>query len=279
MKILEKLKDLDRRIIYLLVFLSIIIPLIPGFDFLKFPVSASKETKAIFDQIEALEEGDAVHIDFAFTPTQKAELLPFFEAFYKHCLRKKVKVFIYYGASVNGMGLGKETVKNIMNMDEFSHLKAGVDYIHMDYIPIMVNIQIFSMVSDYKGTFKKEGKIFEGVETLEDIDFILGITGSGWHQPYIDMQIRFHYKFAMAVTAVIGPELIPYYQTGQLTGLSNGLRGAAEYEKLVSEKYEANYYGSATKGLSSLTLSHLVVFGFVLIGNIVYFIERKRGGK
>ncbi|NOR46295.1 MAG: hypothetical protein GQ534_11975 [Candidatus Delongbacteria bacterium] len=279
MKILEKLKDLDRRIIYLLVFLSIIIPLIPGFDFLKFPVSASKETKAIFDQIENLKEGDAVHIDFAFTPTQKAELLPFFEAFYKHCLKKKVKVFIYYAASVNGMGLGKETVKNIMNMDEFSHLKAGVDYIHMDYIPIMANIQIFSMVSDYKGTFKKEGKIFEGVETLEDIDFILGITGSGWHQPFIDMQIRFHYKFAMAVTAVIGPELIPYYQTGQLTGLSNGLRGAAEYEKLVSEKYEVNYYGSATKGLSSLTLSHLVVFGFVLIGNIVYFIERKRGGK
>ena len=279
MKILEKLKDLDRRIIYLLVFLSIIIPLIPGFDFLKFPVSASKETKAIFDQIEGLKEGDAVHIDFAFTPTQKAELLPFFEAFYKHCLKKKVKVFIYYGASVNGMGLGKETVKNIMNMDEFSHLKAGVDYIHMDYIPIMPNIQIFSMVSDYKGTFKKEGKIFEGVETLEDIDFILGLTGSGWHRAFIDMQIRFHYKFAMAVTAVIGPELIPYYQTGQLTGLSNGLRGAAEYEKLVSEKYEVNYYGSATKGLSSLTLSHLVVFGFVLIGNIVYFIERKRGGK
>ncbi|MFO7810300.1 MAG: hypothetical protein R6V47_02885, partial [Candidatus Delongbacteria bacterium] len=189
-KILEKLKKLDRRIIYLLVFLSIIIPLIPGLDIFKFPVSISKETKAIFDHIEELEEGDAVHIDFAFTPTQKAELLPFFEAFFKHCLRKKVKVFIYYGASVNGMGLGKETVKQIMQMEEFKHLEAGVDYIHMDYIPIMPNIQIFSMVSDYKGTFKKQGKIFEGVETLEDIDFMIGISGSGWHQAFIDMQIR-----------------------------------------------------------------------------------------
>ena len=279
MKILEKLKNLDRRIIYLLVFLSIIIPLMPGFDFLKFPVSASKETKAIFDEIESLKPGDAVHIDFAFTPTQKAELLPFFEAFFKHCLLRKVKVFIYYGASVNGMGLGKETVKKIMQLPEFSDLKEGVDYIHMDYIPIQPDIQIFSMVSDYKGTFKKEGKIFEGIETLDDIDFILGLSGSGWHQTFIDMQIRFHYKLGLAVTAVMGPDFIPYYQTGQLLGLSNGLRGAAEYEKLVSEKYDVNYYGSATKGLSSLTFSHLVIFGFVLIGNIVYFIERKRGSQ
>ncbi|MDA3886885.1 MAG: hypothetical protein PF638_14955 [Candidatus Delongbacteria bacterium] len=279
MKILEKLKNLDRRIIYLLVFLSIIIPLMPGFDFLKFPVSASKETKAIFDQIEDLNEGDAVHIDFAFTPTQKAELLPFFEAFYKHCLLKKIKVFIYYAASVNGIGLGKETVKRIMQRPEFSDLVEGVDFIQMDYIPIMPDIQIFSMVSDYKGTFKKQGKIFEGVETLDDIDYILGISGSKWHNTFIDMQIRFHYKFAMAVTAVTGPDYIPYYQTGQLCGLSNGLRGAAEYEMLVSKKYDVNYYGTATKGLSSLTFSHLMIFGLIFLGNIVYFYDRKKGGK
>ncbi|MFO7810863.1 MAG: hypothetical protein R6V47_05785, partial [Candidatus Delongbacteria bacterium] len=74
-------------------------------------------------------------------------------------------------------------------------------------------------------------------------------------------------------------DFVPYYQTGQLVGLSNGLRGAAEYEKLVSEKYNVNYYGTATKGLSSLTMSHLVIFGLVFIGNIVYFVERKKGGK
>ncbi|MDA3838709.1 MAG: hypothetical protein PF574_06975 [Candidatus Delongbacteria bacterium] len=279
MNVLEKLKNLDRRIIYLLVFLSIIIPLIPGFDFLKFPVSASKETKAIFDIIEGLDEGDAVHIDFAFTPTQKAELLPFFEAFYKHCMLKKVKVFIYYGASVNGMPLGKETVKRIMQRPEFSHMEEGVDYLNMEYIPIQPDIQIFGMVSDYKGTFKKQGKIFDGVETLDDIDLILGISGSKWHQPLIDMQIRFHYKFAMAVTAVTGPDYIPYFQTGQLCGLSNGLRGAAEYEMLVSKKYDVDYYGTATKGLSSLTFSHLMIFGLIFLGNIIYFYERKKGGK
>ncbi|MCK5761173.1 MAG: hypothetical protein KAH33_07755, partial [Candidatus Delongbacteria bacterium] len=85
MKILEKLKNLDRRIIYLLVMLSIILPLLPGLgDYFKFPVTATKETKNIFDYVESLEEGDAVHIDWAFDPSVKAELLPFFKIFFKH---------------------------------------------------------------------------------------------------------------------------------------------------------------------------------------------------
>ena len=276
MKILEKLKNLDRRIIYLLVMLSIILPLLPGLgDYFKFPVTATKETKNIFDYVESLEEGDAVHIDWAFDPSVKAELLPFFKIFFKHCLRKKLKTFVYY-ASINGMNLGKETVKEITQMEDFADLEEGVDYIQMEYIPVQPDILIFNMVSDYKGTYKKEGKIFEGIETLSDIDYFLGIAGSGWHITAINMQIRFNYTLALAVTAVLGPDFIPYYQTGQLNGLAIGLRGAAEYEMMVSKAYDANYYDSATKGMASLTLSHLVIFGLVLIGNIVYFIERRK---
>lgn len=274
MKILEKLKKLDRRIIYLLVFLSILIPFLPGMDFLKFPVTPSKETQQIFDYIESLEPGDAVHVDWAFDPSVKAELLPFFKAFFKHCMKKELRVFIYY-ATINGINLGKEAVAEISSMDEFSHLREGVDYINMEWVPLQPGIMIFNMSTDYKGTFKKEGKIFDGIQTLGDIKYVLGLSGSGWHITWIDMQIRFGYKMGLAVTAVMGPDFIPYTQTGQLYGLSYGLRGSAEYERMVSEKYDRDYYDTATKGMSSLTLSHLVIFGLVILGNIVYFIEQK----
>lgn len=275
--ILEKLKKIDRRVIYLLVMLSIIIPLLPGFDFLIFPVLPTKETKAIFDEIENLNEGDAVFVDWAFDPSSKAELLPTFEAFFKHCLKKKVKVFIYY-ATINGINLGKETVKKITAMEEFSECREGVDYINMEYVPINADIRIFNMDVDFKGTYKKEGKIFEGVETLRDLKYIFGLSGSAYHATFVDMQIRFNYKFGIAVTAVMGPDYVPYLQTGQITGMANGLRGAAEYERLVSDKYEKSYYGSATKGMSSLTFSHLVIFGFVIVGNIVYYMDKRKRG-
>jgi hypothetical protein len=277
MNFLEKLKKIDRRVIYLLVCLSIIIPLLPGFDFLIFPVTPTKETVEIFNEIEGLEPGDAVFIDWAFDPSSKAELMPIFEAFFKHCLKKDLRVFIYY-ASINGINLGKESVKKITAMEEFSHKVEGVDYLNIEYIPIGPDIRIFNMDVDFKGTYKKEGKIFEGIETLKDIKYTLGLSGSAYHQTHIDMQIRFNFKFGLAVTAVLGPDYVPFLQTGQLTGLSNGLRGAAEYERLVSEKYDVNYFGSATKGMSSLTLSHLVIFGFVIIGNIVYYLEKKKRG-
>ncbi|MBU4487258.1 MAG: hypothetical protein KKD38_10070 [Candidatus Delongbacteria bacterium] len=274
MRILEKLKKLDRRIIYLLVFLSILIPFLPGMDFLVFPVSTSKETETIFNYIEGLEKGDAIHVDWAFDPSVKAELMPFFKAFFRHCMKKELRVFIYY-ATINGINLGKEAVAKITSENEFSHLKEGVDYIHMEWVPLQPGIMIFNMMTDYKNTFKKEGVIFEGIETLNDIKYVLGLSGSGWHITWIDMQIRFGYKMGLAVTAVMGPDFIPYTQTGQLYGLSYGLRGAAEYELMVSEKYDRDYYDTATRGMSSLTLSHLVIFGFVIIGNIVYFIEQK----
>jgi hypothetical protein len=276
-KILEKLKKIDRRIIYLMVFLSIIIPILPGFDFLIFPVPPTKETKAIFDEVESLNEGDAVFIDWAFDPSSKAELLPMFEAFFKHCMIKKTKVFIYY-ATMNGINLGKESVKKVTAMKDFNWCKEGVDYINMEYIPINADIRIFSMDVDFKGTYKKEGKIFEGIESLRDIKYIFGLSGSVYHTTFVDMQIRFNYKFGLAVTAVMGPDFVPYLQTGQITGMSNGLRGAAEYERLVSDKYEQNYYGTATKGMSSLTFSHIVIFGFVIMGNIVYFMEKRKRG-
>jgi len=276
-KILEKLKKIDRRIIYLVVFLSIIIPILPGFDFLIFPVAPTKETKAIFDEIEILNEGDAVFIDWAFDPSSKAELLPMFEAFFKHCMKKKVKVFIYY-ATINGINLGKESVKKITATEEFSWCREGIHYINMEYVPIAADIRIFNMDVDFKGTYKKEGKIFEGVETLRDIDYMIGLSGSAYHFTHVDMQIRFNYKFGIAVTGVMGPDFVPYLQTGQLTGMANGLRGAAEYERLVSDKYEKNYYGSATKGMSSLTFSHLVIFGFVIVGNIVYYMDKRKRG-
>lgn len=278
MRIYEKLKKLDRRIIYVLVFLSILIPFLPGMDFLVFPVSRSKETEIIFDLIEDLEPGDAVHVDWAFDPSVKAELMPFFNAFFRHCMKKELKVFIYY-ATINGIGLGKEAVAKITAEEEFSHLREGVDYIHMEWIPLQPAIMIFSMSTDYKGTFKKEGVIFEGVETLNDVKYVIGLSGSGWHITWIDMQIRFNYKLGLAVTAVMGPDFIPYTQTGQLTGLSYGLRGAAEYEMMVSEQYDRDYYDTATRGMSSLTLSHIVIFGLVIIGNVIYFYEQKNRRK
>jgi hypothetical protein len=73
-----------------------------------------------------------------------------------------------------------------------------------------------------------------------------------------------------ACTAVSTPEYTPYYNAGQLLGLVGGMSKAAEYEVLVGKA------GTAAKGTDVLNFGHLVVIAAILLGNVVYFVGRRR---
>ena len=61
-----------------MIFLSCILPFFPGFQFLNMEFGETKETIALYENIEMLKEDDAVYLDWAFGPTLSAELLPHF---------------------------------------------------------------------------------------------------------------------------------------------------------------------------------------------------------
>ncbi|MBN1968029.1 MAG: hypothetical protein JXR48_03075 [Candidatus Delongbacteria bacterium] len=276
-KFVHILKNIDRRIVYLLVFLAILLPFLPGFEFLQIDFSVKPETKSVYETIDNLKEGDAVFFDWSFDPASKAELEPFAKAFIKQCFRKKVKLFIYYSLAA-ASGLGQNIVKEITELPEFAGVKEGEDFIQLNWLGYGIGptLYIINMSSDFKKTFGKEGKIFEGVNNLKDIKYMFIAAGNGFPQVYIDFQLRYSYLLGIAVTAVSGPDYLPYMKTGQLNGMVMGLRGAAEYEKLLIDQYKKNYdRGTAYAGMASLTLSHLTVIMFIILGNVIYFLERK----
>lgn len=273
-KLVYKLKKMDRRWIFLLVFLSCIIPFwFPDMFSQEFTVS--KETQRVYEIIDGLEEGDAIFIDWAFDPTLQAELLPMTEQTIKQAFDKKLRVFIYY-PMITGISLGQNLVEKIKTEKGYEHIESGVDYIHLGYLPIGVDMMMFSMYSDFKATFGKEGKIFQGIKTFADIKYMMSFAGSAHPESYILLQRRFGFKMGSGVTAVVGPDFVPYLQTGQLDGMLFGLKGAAEYENLRIEKgAPKKLNNTANAGMASLTLSHLIMFMFIGIGNFIYFYERK----
>jgi len=277
-KLVKVLKKLDRRWIFLLIFLSCIIPFFIT-DLFDSDFSISKETMRVYSIIDGFNEGDAVFIDFAFDPTLQAELLPMVEQVVKHCFDKKVRVFIYY-PYLTSIGLGQNLLSDILKEERYSRMENGVDFIHLGYIPIDVDMMVFSTYSDFKSTFGNEGKIFKGIKTMADIKYIMTFSGSDHSESYILLQRRFGYRLGAGVTAVIGPDFVPYLQTGQLDGLLFGLRGAAEYEKL-RQKHGADkiHNQKANLGMASLSMSHLVMFLFIGLGNFIYFYERKHKSK
>lgn len=105
------------------------------------------------------------------------------------------------------------------------------------------------------------------VKNFSDLAIIVNISGGlpGTKEWILQVQSRFHIKLISGCTAVSAPEFYPYLQSGQLSGLLGGMKGAAEYEQLMGKP------GLGTKGMDSQSVAHIVIFFFILVGNIAYF--------
>ena len=91
----ELLKDLDKRWIFLMMFLSVTIPIyIIAQTGKSFPEVPTVLSEAVFQSIENLDEGDPVLLSFDFDPASEGELGPMATAFVRHCAEKKVKMYL-----------------------------------------------------------------------------------------------------------------------------------------------------------------------------------------
>ena len=126
--------------------------------------------------------------------------------------------------------------------------------------------------TDIRGKPLSSYPIMQGVKTAADFDiiaeFATGIPGPAeWVRQVVT---RYNVPLACGVVAVMGPQNIPYLQSGQLVGLlGGGLKSAAEYEIAVKMP------GAATAAMDAQSLGHVVIVLFVLIGNLLFYVERR----
>ena len=68
------------------------------------------------------------------------------------------------------------------------------------------------------------------------------------------------------MTAVMASDAYPFLQSGQLSGLIGGLKGAAEYEQLI------NHRDRAFIGMDAQSITHILIVIFIIFGNISFFL-------
>ncbi len=267
---LEKLMNIDRRIIFIFVALSVIIPTLLE---VSFPITVSEPTRKIYDYIEALPPGSTVMVAFNFGPSSMAELQPMGAAFLRHCFENKVQAI---GMTLNPTGalLGNEI------MQEAAEAKGAVkdqDYVYLGFRPGFTQVMLgmgTAIDSVYENDYDKkplaEIPMMEDIKNYDDIDLVLDLAASSSTEDWITYtNTRYNQQVAAGVTGVIVSQMYPYLQTEQLIGLMPGLLGAAEYEKLI------NTPAKGTRGMSVQSFVHLLVFGLVILGNIAFFIQRR----
>jgi hypothetical protein len=91
----------------------------------------------------------------------------------------------------------------------------------------------------------------------------VNVSGSAIADYYIRIAAtRYHKKLILACTAVMATDYYPYLSSGQLLGLVGGMKGAAEYERLLG------LVGDARRGMDAQSLVHVLVVLLVVMGNV-----------
>ena len=88
-----KLGDMDRRYIFILILLSVLIPLLKP-NWVNIPIKTTKNSEIVFTEINNLSAGDKILISFEYGASTKPEIHPMSIALLNHLFYKKLKTSI-----------------------------------------------------------------------------------------------------------------------------------------------------------------------------------------
>ena len=263
MNLFDRLKNIDRRIIFVLIALSVLIPI---FVPIRLRIHVSPPAQGLYDAIDHLPPGSNVLMAFDYGPSTMPEVYPMSLAILRHAFSKDLKV-IAMALWPEGASIAQDAFRTVAE-DEF-HKEYGVDYSNLGFkTGGLVVIQAMGtsipaiFPTDQAGRPVETFPIMEKIKNFDDIGIIVDLSAGdpGIPQWVMIARDRYHKKVGGGCTAVSAPGFYPYLQTGQLVGLLGGLMGAAEYEALV------DHPDSATEAMPSQVLSHTVIIIFILIG-------------
>jgi hypothetical protein len=289
-RLAERLARFDRRWIFLIMALAIVIPLyLP----IGLPIKPSPMTKAAFNVVESLREGDVVYVSMDLEPASTPELEPYFRALMLQLKHKGVRMVfgcLWYTAPPLVERWLREVVDTalvpgVRGAPDRAYTR-NVDYVYLGFREGQINTML-GMATDLRRVF--DGRTDDGlpldrvpwlasVRSLGDMKLLISVSAlqPGAKEWVQFVQGRYHLEMIAATTAVSTTDLAPYYQSGQLLGLVAGLSGAAEYEVLVGRP------GTGAAGADVLNVGHGVVILAIVLGNVLFFLGRRghsRGGR
>ena len=286
----EFFNNLDRRWIFLTMAFAVAIPILLELDFDEKPSQLAQD---VFDAIDGLEEGDKVLLAFDFDPASEGELGPMATAFVRHCCEKKLKLYFITLWPV-GPQMIDDSINKVIKSD-FPELVYGEDYVNLGFKPgnegvikVVVTDLKQLYTTDDRGTNLDQIPMCRDLVNIQAMDLVAEVSAGypgvkEWVQyaatPYPD-QI----ELVAGCTGVGAPLLYPYIPD-QLKGLLGAIKGAAEYEELVVDRYDRQQdrlpdpkYLEGRRRMGAQLVAHILMVVLIIVGNIVFFVGRSREG-
>jgi hypothetical protein len=280
----ETLNNLDRRWIFLLMAVAVAVPILMQWSF---PETPSQQARNVFDEINKLPPGSRVLMTWDFDPSTEGELEPMATAFTLHCCKRGLKMY-FLTLLPAGPQMIERSMNRIIRMD-FPELVYGEDYVNLGFKSGNEGV-VKVIVTDLRGLFLTDARgtnidlipMCRDVENIQEMDLIINVSGAypgtkEWVQyavtPYPEI------KLVAGCTGVQAPGFYPYIPD-QIRGLLGAIKGAAEYEDLVVKEFldddPDEKYLEAKRRMGPQLTAHLLMVGLILVGNWVYYMQRKQ---
>lgn len=264
----------QRTVLYLFVMFIIAFPL---FVPLGLPLKIGDHVRILYGAIEALPPGSTLLLVGGPAPGNP-EMFPGALAIVRHLLTRGIKFITTTSESVNPFGSENWRVLFSQAKILVPGKQYGVDWAEMGFL-VGEEIGIAALSKDFQATFLidyygnpiSELDVAKNIKDIYGFKFVLLFQGRETDPMMWLRQVATPYRHPIYLYTggPSAPIMMPYYPE-QLKCVIFGARGGAEYE-LISE-----FKGWAIGSMDSISSSHLLLLGFVVIANIRYFSKNSK---
>jgi len=249
------------------------------------------QTKRLYDFIDGLvpQENKAALVSIDYTPQTMPECHPMAISILTHCFKKRIPIIgISFDPQAPGLAIEAfNTVVIRLNAcatTKNDSIIYGRDYIYLGWKSgrIAALMEMGEKISnvfprDYYNNNTDSLPLMQRIKNYRDISIAIILAAADYPQEWLMYaQARYGLKLGTGLTAVMAPKYYPFLQTGQLSGMMSGMKGAAEYENLLLKSGHTTETGKAETGMNSQTLVHLLIIMLIIIGNIGYFFLQQK---
>lgn len=296
-RLMQRLQLLDRRIIYLALVVVLSFPFWVEYTLPVFPDTYTKQTFASIEAIlsDPANKDKIVFVVTNWGPGTSGENRPQYDVLMRHLLRRRMKfVFVttaddpvFIDSAQIGLqaAMHAEQRRAYLRGEPVPEWTYGEDYLNLGMTPAPVFQSVVdSLITDTLNYVPRDyvqrkpltGENFPllgSFRGVEDIALVLTISAGdesadvcGIVQSKVPTL-----KVAAATMGIVANDLYPLVKSGQLCGLINSARGAAEYLSLFDP-------GSPTSAVgNSMSLGKMFLLLLVVVGNVAFLATRRAG--
>ena len=286
--IIDHMLSIDRRIIFVIMGLSVAVTLLFKFEI---PIKPGHFSRFYYEEMEKLKEGEVITIAGVYDPSTSPEIQPMVKATLRHAFRKNAKV-VALGLWPQAPALIDRAYRDVLREPEFAGkgLRYGHDYVNLGYMAGFMLV-VKGMNRDIHKTYPRDQygtpvgdiPLMRRVHNFEDIALSIeyaagGLAGSPIGSAWVMFAkpVNPRYRVLAASTAVMAAEAYPYLHSGQIKGFLGGLKGGADYESLLNLGIDR---GDALGYMPAQSVAHIVILIFIVIGNTAFLLDRRRRGR